>query len=91
MLQGSVAFFCNGTTSNCLAGSFIFVPRGAAHGFSNPAPEPARILVVTSPGAIQLVETVYQELDRASKLNPAAMATIHTRFDSEILLQSEPG
>ena len=50
VIDGSVAFSLDGTTTDCPAGSFVFVPRGAAHGFGNPTPVPARILVITSPG-----------------------------------------
>jgi len=85
VLDGSIAFLCDGTTRDCPTGSFVFVPRGAAHGFSNPAPTPARILVITSPGAIRLVESIYEELERGGQPDPTAMAALYARFDSEIL------
>lgn len=85
VLDGSVEFFCDGTVRDCSTGSFVFVPRGAAHGFGNPAPAPARILVITSPGAIRLVESIYEELGRGGPPDPAAIAALYARFDSEIL------
>jgi hypothetical protein len=72
-------------TRDCPTGSFVFVPRGAAHGFANLATAPARILVITSPGAIRLVESIYQELGRGAQPDPAAMAALYARFGSEIL------
>jgi quercetin dioxygenase-like cupin family protein len=85
VLDGSVAFFCDGTVRDCSTGSFVFVPRGAAHGFSNPAPAPARILVITSPGAIRLVESIYEAMGRSDPPDPAAIAALYAQFDSEIL------
>jgi len=32
------------------AGSFFFAPRGAAHSFHNDSAEPAKLLVIASPG-----------------------------------------
>jgi mannose-6-phosphate isomerase-like protein (cupin superfamily) len=85
VLDGSVAFFGNGMIRDCPAGSFVFVPRGTVHGFGNPAPAPARILVITSPDAIRLVESIYEELGREGLPDPASMAALYARFDSEIL------
>jgi hypothetical protein len=35
----------------------VFVARGTAHGFTNRAAEPARMLVIATPGAVELVES----------------------------------
>lgn len=56
VLDGAVVYVLDGEPRTCSAGSFVFVPRGVAHGFSNPEEAPARILVITTPAAIQLVE-----------------------------------
>ncbi|WP_433505771.1 cupin domain-containing protein [Pseudonocardia halophobica] len=56
VLEGAIAITVDGTTTECPAGSCAFVGRGAVHGFGNPAPEPARLLVITTPEAIRLVE-----------------------------------
>jgi len=56
VLDGAVAYSLDGQSHTCSAGSFIFVPRGAAHGFNNLEKSPARLLVITTPAAIQLVE-----------------------------------
>ena len=54
-----MAFLLDGEVTTCGAGSCVLVPRGAAHGFGNPSVEPARILVVTTPGATRLVEGLH--------------------------------
>jgi len=85
VIAGNVAFSLNGETRDCPTGSFVFVPRGEAHGFDNPAGEPARILVITSPGAIQLVEGIYELLDRGGPPDFEAMAALYASHQSEIL------
>ncbi|QJY46392.1 cupin domain-containing protein [Pseudonocardia broussonetiae] len=85
VVDGSVAFTLDGGTATCPAGSFVFVPRGAAHGFANPAPAPATILVIASPGAIRLVESIYQVAEQADPPDPDAMAALYAEHRSEIL------
>ena len=85
VIAGSVAFSLDGDTRDCPAGSFVFVPRGAAHGFDNPAGEPARILVITSPGAIQLVEAIYDVMSHEGPPDLEAMAALYASHQSEIL------
>lgn len=57
-------------------GGYLFAPRGTPHGFTNPGPDPARMLVLVTPGGIQ--EAFLDEVnDRAHR--PAAgsaMATV---------------
>lgn len=49
-------------------GGYAFIPRGTVHAFANPGPEPARMLVVVSPGGIheQFVDEVGDHADRAA-------------------------
>ncbi len=56
VLDGAVQYTLDGEPQTCSAGTLIFVPRGVAHGFSNIEQAPAKILVVTTAAAIQLVE-----------------------------------
>jgi quercetin dioxygenase-like cupin family protein len=85
VLDGSIAFFCDGVTRDCPTGSFIFVPRGAAHGFANPAQGQPGFWSSPDAAAIRLVESIYQELGRGTQPDPAAMAALYARFGSEIL------
>jgi mannose-6-phosphate isomerase-like protein (cupin superfamily) len=85
VIDGSVAFTLDGRTTDCPAGSFVFVPRGAAHGFANPVPAPAKILVIASPGAIRLVESIYQLMEQGGPPDLNAMAALYADHQSEIL------
>ena len=40
-------------TLHARAGTFALVPRGTVHTFSNPAPRPARVLVIVSPAGFE--------------------------------------
>lgn len=48
-------------------GGYAFIPRGTVHAFVNPGPEPARMLVLVSPGGIheQFVADVSDHAGRA--------------------------
>jgi mannose-6-phosphate isomerase-like protein (cupin superfamily) len=85
VISGNVVFSLDGDSRDCPAGSFVFVPRGVAHGFDNPAGESARILVITSPGAIQLVEAIYDSMSHGGPPDFEAMAALYARHQSEIL------
>ena len=50
VLDGAVTFAVDGVSREWSARSFVFVPRGAAHGFTNPGASSAKVLIVTSPG-----------------------------------------
>lgn len=47
VLEGEYQFIVGGKVSTGRAGTFVFVPRGAAHGFRNPGIGPARLLIVS--------------------------------------------
>lgn len=84
VVDGSVAFTLDGRTTDCPAGSFVFVPRGTGHGFANPVPAPARILVIASPGAIRLVEGFHQLMEQDDPPDPEAVAALYSDHRSEI-------
>jgi mannose-6-phosphate isomerase-like protein (cupin superfamily) len=86
VLDGSVAFILDGQIRDCPAGSCVFIPRGVPHGFDNPADTPAKILVITTPGAIQLVEDIYTLMGGDGPPDPEAMAALYVRHESEIAL-----
>lgn len=84
VLDGSVTFSLDGRSELCAAGSFIFVPRGSAHSFGT-TDLPARILVMMTPEAINLVEEIYKA-SWAGEVDPDAVAAVYEQYDSEILL-----
>ena len=55
VLSGEMEFCVDGATARVPAGSMAWVPHGATHAFRNPCPESARMLVVTTPDAIDLI------------------------------------
>jgi quercetin dioxygenase-like cupin family protein len=85
VIDGTVAFSLNGDTRECSVGSFVFIPRDVAHGFNNLSDAPAKILVITSPGAIRLVEDVYDLLGREGPPDFEAMTAVYARHRSEIV------
>ena len=79
ILGGEMEFRVDGQTARVPAGSMAWVPRGATHSFRNPRPEPARMLVVTTPDAIDLIIRMPEGLG-----NPEAMHTLFTGHDSHV-------
>lgn len=55
VLAGEMEFRVNGTTARVHTGSMAFVPRGVTHSFRNPSPDAARMLVITTPEALDLI------------------------------------
>lgn len=84
MLDGSVTFWLEGQSQQCPAGSFIFVPRGSAHGFGT-SDTPARLLVVVTPEAIRLVEAVYELGSRGPPPHSGAVEAVFAEYDSLVL------
>ena len=78
VLEGTVSFLLAGEEISAPAGSFVLVPPGVVHTFSNPGHEPARVLNVNRPGGLE------QYLKEAAELpgaDPVAMAEIAGRYD----------
>ncbi len=55
VLSGEMEFCVDGETARVPAGSMAYVPRGATHAFRNPSSDPAHLLVVTTPEALDLI------------------------------------
>jgi mannose-6-phosphate isomerase-like protein (cupin superfamily) len=85
VIEGEVRFAVNGEARDWPAGSFVHVPRGTAHGFSNPGPEQAAVLITATPGALRLVEEIYALMGDDGAFDPEAMLALYGRHDSEIL------
>jgi len=77
VLEGSVWFLLGDEELSAPAGTFVLVPPGVVHAFSNPGHEPARILNFIQPAGLE------QYLKEAAKFpwDPAAMAEIASRYD----------
>jgi mannose-6-phosphate isomerase-like protein (cupin superfamily) len=79
VLSGEMEFHVDGETARVPAGSMAWVPRGAIHSFRNPYTEPARMLVVTTPEAIDLIIRMPEGLR-----NPDAMQALFAAHDSHV-------
>jgi mannose-6-phosphate isomerase-like protein (cupin superfamily) len=79
VLSGEMEFRVDGETERVPAGSMAWVPRGATHCFRNPCPEPARMLVVTTPDAIDLIVRMPEGLK-----DPDAMRALFAEHDSQV-------
>jgi mannose-6-phosphate isomerase-like protein (cupin superfamily) len=79
VLSGEMEFRVDGETARVPAGSMAWVPRGAIHAFRNPRPEPADMLVVTSPDAIDLITRVPEGLR-----SPEAMQALFAEHNSQL-------
>ena len=83
VLEGTVTVRLGDEAITATAGSYVFVPPGNVHTFSNGAEEPARLLNLMAPGGF---EQYLKEVARASAaaggpLGPEAMAAIASRYD----------
>jgi len=79
VLSGEMEFRVDGQLSRVPVGSMAWVPRGATHSFRNPCPEPARMLVVTTPDAIDLIIRMPEGLR-----SPEAMRALFAEHDSQV-------
>jgi quercetin dioxygenase-like cupin family protein len=53
VIEGQLSIQIAERTLEARAGAFVLVPRGTVHTFSNPAPRPARALVIVSPAGFE--------------------------------------
>jgi mannose-6-phosphate isomerase-like protein (cupin superfamily) len=79
VLSGKLAFRLDEDVVEVGSGGGLLVPRGTAHTFWNPGPEPARYLIVMPPRVAALVAALHDESEREP---PAA---VFRRFESELL------
>lgn len=84
VIAGEIEFIVGDRRERQSAGSFVFVPRGVTHSFGNPGPSEARILVIGSPRVQALVEELGR-LGRNGPPDPAAVADVFRRHDSEVV------
>jgi mannose-6-phosphate isomerase-like protein (cupin superfamily) len=78
VLEGTVLFLLGDDEISAPVGSFVLVPPGVRHMFSNPGHEPARILNVNHPAGL---EQYLKEAAELPAVDPAAMAEIAAKYD----------
>jgi mannose-6-phosphate isomerase-like protein (cupin superfamily) len=78
VLEGRLEFRIGDSEREVGAGESVLVSRGTAHSYWNPAPEPARYLLVMTPRIHRLIEALHAG-DRRD------YARIFEEYDSELL------
>jgi mannose-6-phosphate isomerase-like protein (cupin superfamily) len=80
VLEGTLAFRLDGEEFAAPAGSAVTVPRGVVHTWWNPAPAPARYLIVMTPRIRELIETLH-----AFTSSPEELKAHFRRYRSELV------
>ena len=86
VVEGEIQFVVSGERSLRPAGSVAFIPRGVHHGFTNPGPGRARVMVLFTPSGDQ--HEYFRELERlfaASTLDTSALKALQKQYDQELV------
>lgn len=81
VVDGTLTFRAGERTFEAEAGSFLYIPPGVVHGFSNRTDAPARCVNAYVPGGI---EGFFVEMDRltaAGRPDPAQIKQLSERYD----------
>ena len=88
VLEGQIEFYVAGQKFLRPLGSVAFVPRGVHHGFTNPGPGKARVLILFTPAAAQHEYfRGLQKLFAAPALDKAALTALQKKHDQELVKQ----
>jgi Cupin domain len=83
VLEGEVQLTCGDRIVQAKAGTFVFVPKGIAHTFSNPGAVQARMLEIDAPGGF---EPYFEELAAAiptgTSVDPSVVVAIQRKYDT---------
>jgi len=81
VLDGELAFRLGDEVLHAPAGGAVVAPRGTAHTYWNPRPEPARYLLAMTATIHALIEAIHAGEDRS----PEALARVFADHESELL------
>lgn len=77
----------DGEVGTVEAGGLLLAARGTRHTFANPGEKPCRVLGVWSPGsALEFIADIGGALPASGPPDPAVLAEIYRRHNSEIVL-----
>ena len=81
VVSGSLTFTVGGQTHDAPAGSFIFIPPGVVHSFSNPTDTPATCVNAYVPGGIEGFFVEMGEAMASGPPDPAELRRLSEKYD----------
>ncbi len=81
VLEGTLYVLVGKDEVEVRAGSGVLVPRGTAHTYWNPGPDPVRYLLTMTSNILRLIQEIHAMQDR----NPVALAAVFEKYDSSLL------
>ena len=86
ILEGELEFLAGTQTVRASQGTFVMVPIGTVHTFSNPTEKPARFLnTFTPPLYLGYFEALSELLQADRDLNPQHLAALMAHYDTEVV------
>jgi mannose-6-phosphate isomerase-like protein (cupin superfamily) len=86
VLEGELEFLAGAETVRANAGTFVMVPIGALHTFSNPTDKPARFLnTFTPPRYIRYFEELSQLIQAGVAPDSHQFTELMARYDTEVV------
>lgn len=86
ILEGELEFLAGTETVRASKGTFVMVPIGTIHTFSNPTDKPARFLnTFTPPLYISYFEEMSKLIQTEGALNQQQVAGLMARYDTEVV------
>jgi mannose-6-phosphate isomerase-like protein (cupin superfamily) len=86
ILEGELEFLAGTQTMRASQGTWVMVPIGTVHTFSNPTDKPARFLnTFTPPLYISYFEEMSQLIQADGVLDPHQIAALMARYDTEVV------
>jgi mannose-6-phosphate isomerase-like protein (cupin superfamily) len=87
ILEGELEFLAGTQTVRASQGTFVMVPIGAVHTFSNPTDKPARFLnTFTPPLYIGYFEEISKLIQAEGAASPQQFAELMARYDTEVVV-----
>jgi len=87
VLTGRVSLVCGEGAADLGPGAFALLPRGLPHSFWNPHAEPARVLVLSAPGAVEGYFAEAAALAKATggQPDPQRLAALAEQYGIEVV------
>ena len=85
VLEGALTVHLGEETTQALPGTFVCVPPGVAHTFSNPSDAPVRMLNLNAPGGFEGYLRELSALFAGGAPTPEAFGEVLSRYDTRIV------